>query len=41
MGQKSICYEINTKHTHTVWQIVKFLNVKPVGASSKQWALKG
>jgi hypothetical protein len=24
--------EINTKHINTVWQNVKFLNVKPVGA---------
>jgi len=41
MGQKSICCEINTKHTYTVWQNVKFLNVRPIGASSKQEALEG
>jgi hypothetical protein len=28
-----VCSEINTKHINTVWQIVKFLNAKPVGAS--------
>jgi hypothetical protein len=28
--------EINTKHTSTLWQNVKFLNVKPVGASHNQ-----
>jgi hypothetical protein len=30
----AICSEINTKNT--VWQNVKFLNVKPVGASQNQ-----
>jgi len=29
----ALCSEINTKHVNTVWQIVKFLNAKPVGAS--------
>jgi hypothetical protein len=32
----AICFEINTKHTNTVWQNVKFLNVKPFGASVNQ-----
>jgi hypothetical protein len=32
----SVCSEMNTNHTHTVWRNVKFLNVKPVGASRKQ-----
>jgi hypothetical protein len=32
----AVCSEINTKHTHTLWQNVQFLNVKPVGASRKQ-----
>jgi len=31
-----ICSEINTKHINTMWQYVKFLNVKPVGASRNQ-----
>jgi hypothetical protein len=29
----AICCEINTKHTSIVWFNVKFLNVKPVGAT--------
>jgi len=37
----AICSEINTKHTNTVWQNVKFLNVKPVGASHNKWVLRG
>jgi len=32
----AICSEINTKHTNTVWNNVKFLNIKPVGASHNQ-----
>jgi hypothetical protein len=32
----AVCSEINTNNTHTVWQNVKFLNIKPVGASRKQ-----
>jgi 16S rRNA G966 N2-methylase RsmD len=32
----AICTEINTKHKNIVWQNVKFLNVKPVGASLNQ-----
>jgi len=32
----AICSEINTKHVNTVWQNVKFLNAKPVGASCDQ-----
>jgi hypothetical protein len=32
----AICSEINTKHTNTVWQNVKFLNIKRVGASRNQ-----
>jgi len=35
-GASYISSEINTKHTRTVWQNVKFMNVKPVGASLKQ-----
>jgi hypothetical protein len=37
----AICYEISTKHINIVWQNVKFLNVKPVGAAGTQQALKG
>jgi hypothetical protein len=29
----AICSGINTKHINAVWQNVKFLTVKPVGAS--------
>ena len=29
----AVCSEINTKHTNIVWHNVKFLNVKPVGAT--------
>jgi len=36
----TICSEINTKHLTTVWQNVKFLNAKPVGASCDQYTLK-
>ena len=32
----AVCFELNTKHTHAVWQNVKFLNVKPVDASRNQ-----
>jgi hypothetical protein len=32
----AICSEKNAKHINTVWQNVKFLNVKPVGASRNQ-----
>jgi hypothetical protein len=32
--------QINTKHINTVWQNVKFLNTKRVGASRDQKALK-
>jgi hypothetical protein len=36
-GKKvAICSEMNTKHINTVWQNVKFLNAKPVGASRNQ-----
>jgi len=36
-GEKvAICSEMNTKHINTVWQNVKFLNAKPVGASRNQ-----
>jgi len=37
----AMCSEINTKHTNTVWQNVKFLHVKPVGSSHNQYALTG
>jgi hypothetical protein len=36
-----VCSEINTKQISTVWQNVKSLDVKPVGASRNQQALKG
>jgi hypothetical protein len=36
----AICSEINMKNTNTVWQNVKFLNAKPVGALFNQEALK-
>ena len=32
----AVCSEINTKHINTVWQNVKFLNPKHVGASRNQ-----
>jgi hypothetical protein len=32
----AVSTEINTKHTHTVWKNVKFLNVKTVGAPYNQ-----
>jgi len=32
----AICFDINIKHINTVWQDVKFLNAKPVGASHNQ-----
>ena len=37
----AVCSEINTKHTHTMWQNINFLNVKRVGASRNQHALRG
>jgi len=37
----TVCSQINTKHINTVWQNVKLLIVKPVGASRNQQALKG
>ena len=33
VSKVAICSEINKKHINTLWQNVKFLNVKPVGAS--------
>ena len=36
MGQKSLF----NSYIHTVWQKVQLLNVKPVGASRSQQALK-
>jgi hypothetical protein len=35
-AEVATCYEINTKHTNTVWQDVTFLNAKPFGASHNQ-----
>jgi hypothetical protein len=35
------CSEKNAKHINTVWQNVKFLIVKPVGALHNQKDLKG
>jgi hypothetical protein len=37
----AVCPEINTKHTNKVWENVKYLNVKPLGASHNQQTLKG
>jgi len=38
----AVCSEINTKHIHTpCGQNVEFFNVKPGGAYSDHWALKG
>jgi hypothetical protein len=39
--QVVVCSEINTKHINTVWTESTLLNVKPVGASHNQLALKG
>jgi hypothetical protein len=36
----AVCSEINTKHINTVWKNVIFLNVKPLGASRNQQAIK-
>jgi acetylglutamate kinase len=40
-AEVTVCSQINTKHINTVWQNVKLLIVKPVGASRNQQALKG
>jgi hypothetical protein len=40
-AEVAICSEINTKHINTVWQNVKFLIVKTVGASGTKQDLKG
>jgi len=40
VAQIAVCSEINTKHIHTE-RTVRLLNVKPVGASRNQEALKG
>jgi hypothetical protein len=38
----AVCSEIHTKHTNTLCgQNVEFMNVKPGGTYSNQWALKG
>ena len=38
----TVCSEIHTKHTNTLCgQNVGFVNVKPGGADSNHWALKG
>jgi hypothetical protein len=39
-AEVAVCSEINTKHIKC-GQNVQFLNVKPVGASDNQQALKG
>jgi hypothetical protein len=31
-AEVAVCSEINKKHINTVWQIVTFLNDKPVSA---------
>ena len=36
VAQVAVCSQINTKHTHAVWQNVKFLNVKLCGVSRQQ-----
>jgi hypothetical protein len=36
VAKVAVCSEISTKRTHTVWQNIKFLNVKPDGASRNQ-----
>ena len=35
-AEVAVCSPINTKHINAVWQNVKFLSVKPVGASRNQ-----
>jgi hypothetical protein len=35
-AEVAVCSQINTKHINAVWQNVKFLNVKRVGASLNQ-----
>jgi hypothetical protein len=38
----AVCSEIHTKHRNTLCgQNVEFVNVKPGGAYSNHWALKG
>jgi hypothetical protein len=38
----AVCSEIHTKHINTLCgQNVEFVNFKPGGTYSKQWALKG
>ena len=36
----AVCSEIDTKQINTVWQNVKPLKVKPVGASPNQHSFK-
>jgi len=36
-----VYFEINTNHINTVWAERILLNIKPVGASHNQYALKG
>ena len=41
VAQVAVFSQKNTKHINTVWQSVQLLNVKLVGASRNQKALKG
>lgn len=40
MATVAVCFQINQKHMYTVWAESQFLNIKVVGASSEQQALK-
>jgi hypothetical protein len=41
-AEVAVCSQIHTKHIYKMCvQSVQLLNVKPVGASRNQWALKG
>jgi hypothetical protein len=35
-AEVAVCFEINTKHTNTIGQNVKYLIVKQVGASRNE-----
>jgi hypothetical protein len=36
MAKFAVCFQINPKHTYTVWAESQFLDIKVVGASSDQ-----
>ena len=40
-AEVAVCSQNITKHLNEVWQDVKSLNFKPVGASRDQQALEG